>query len=208
MRVSYGGRGPNSQGALTPRLHLLCADVDELLDLVGRHLFARPRLLPARLGGRSGLGRRLCGLLLVLGGEDIFEEGHGGRAAVGREGGGGGGAGWVVPRVFTCAPARARETVGRRASRPEGSGLDAGTRSDSQAAVGFTFWSLPARACGRARLLLGRERRGGEGRAGQGRAGQALSRSASVAVPVPVWPSVARGQGLQCFLRAPSRIRP
>lgn len=56
--------------------------MDELLDLVGSDILARPRFLPAGLGRRLGLGGSFGALLLVLGMEDILEERHVGYGGV------------------------------------------------------------------------------------------------------------------------------
>jgi hypothetical protein len=57
--------------------------VDQLLDLVGGDLFARPRLLPARLRLRDGgliLAHLGAGARAVFRPEDVLEEGHSVRA--------------------------------------------------------------------------------------------------------------------------------
>ena len=76
---------------LTSRLQFLCADMDELLNLLRSHVFARPGILPSRFGfDHFGLG--MVGILPslgrrprpVFGFEDVFEERHGGRQIAGR----------------------------------------------------------------------------------------------------------------------------
>jgi hypothetical protein len=64
-------------------LHLLGADVDELLDLVWRNIGATPRIFPPRLRLCNGRGAIVpvfpClggGARAVLGPEDVFEERH------------------------------------------------------------------------------------------------------------------------------------
>lgn len=48
--IGSGAEGEQHKGHVqSSRLHLLRADVDQLLYLFGRHIFARPRLLPAWL---------------------------------------------------------------------------------------------------------------------------------------------------------------
>jgi hypothetical protein len=86
LRISNGVPGVGAGRLRTPRLHLLRADVDQLLDILGRHFFARPRLFPARLGLRDGLN--MVAVLAGLGGragavfrlEDVLEERHPGAA--------------------------------------------------------------------------------------------------------------------------------
>jgi hypothetical protein len=86
LRVSNGFPGGCTGRLRTPRLHLLRADVNQLLDILRSHFFARPRLFPARLGLRDRLG--IVAVLASLGGragavfrlEDVLEERHLGAA--------------------------------------------------------------------------------------------------------------------------------